>query len=212
MHDVPAADAYADEYRPREVLASSQPFTGRVWDIRTDQVELGHEQVTRDYVDHPGAVAIVALDDDDRVALVRQYRHPVRHELWEPPAGLLDVAGEPPLEAAKRELYEEADLTASEWHVLLDVFTSPGGSSEWIRIFLARGLSEVPAAERFERDGEEADMEFAWVPLDEAVEAVAAGHMMSPTAVSGVMAAHLARLNGWSTLRDPSSSVPRRPK
>ena len=207
----PAADSVADEFRPRDVLKSERSFEGRVWDVRTDEVDLGHERVTRDYVAHPGAVAIIALDDEDRVAMVRQYRHPVRHDMWEPPAGLLDVAGEPPVEAAKRELYEEADLTADEWHLLLDVFTSPGGSSEWIRVFLARGLHEVPEAERFERDGEEAEMVRSWVPLDDAAAAVTDGRLMSPTTVSGILAAHLARERGWSSLREVGAPIPQRP-
>src|SRR6185312_6625482 len=125
-------------------------FEGRVWSVRTDVVDLADgQQVERDVIAHPGAVGIIALDDHLDVLLVRQYRHPVGALLWEPPAGLLDVEGEDPLDAAARELYEEAGYRAREWAVLADTFTSPGGSDEAVRIYLARGLSEVAADERF---------------------------------------------------------------
>ena len=118
---------------------------------------------TRDYQVHPGSVAVLALDDEGRVLVLRQYRHPVRHKLWEIPAGLLDIPGENPLHAAQRELYEEAHVKAEDWRVLIDVYTSPGGSDEAVRIFLARDVSEADG-ERFEVSEEEADMEVARVP------------------------------------------------
>lgn len=171
---------------------------GRVWDVVGDVVDLGDAQVLREYVDHPGAVAVIALDDEDRVLLLSQYRHPARHVLWEPPAGLLDVEGEPPALAAARELAEEADLVADSWSVLLEFFTSPGGSSERIVVFLARGLRAAP--ELFAREHEEAAMVPVWVPLDDAVEAVLGGRLQSPTTTVGILAAAAARDRGWSTL------------
>jgi 8-oxo-dGTP pyrophosphatase MutT (NUDIX family) len=191
----------ADRLAPRPVTEHMLIHAGRVWDIRSDVVDLGPTQVVREYVDHPGAVAIIALDEDERVLLVSQYRHPVRSELWEPPAGLLDVAGEPPLLAAARELAEEADLRADTWHELVDFYTSPGGSSERIEVFLARGLHEVPEGERYTRTDEEAEMVPVWVPLDDAVDAIFAGRLRSPTTVVGVLAAARARDRGWDTLR-----------
>jgi len=195
------ADAPSDHLAARPVTEHTLIHAGRIWDIVSDVVDLGPTQVLREYVDHPGAVAIIAIDELDRVLLVSQYRHPVRSELWEPPAGLLDVAGEPPVVAAARELAEEADLRADTWHVLVDFYTTPGGSSERIEIFLARGLHEVPEGERHVRIHEEADMVPVWVPLDEAVDAVLAGRLHSPTAVVGVLAAARARERGWDELR-----------
>jgi 8-oxo-dGTP pyrophosphatase MutT (NUDIX family) len=195
------ADAPSDSLAARPVTEHTLIHAGRIWDIVSDVVDLGPTQVLREYVDHPGAVAIIAVDELDRVLLVSQYRHPVRSELWEPPAGLLDVAGEPPVSAAARELAEEADLRADTWHVLVDFYTTPGGSSERIEIFLARGLHEVPEGERHVRTDEEADMVPVWVPLDDAVDAVLAGRLRSPTTVVGVLAAARARERGWDELR-----------
>ena len=195
--DGPPADP-VDLREPRPVVSHELLHAGRVWDVVGDVVDLGQAQVVREYVDHPGAVAILALDDGDRVLLLSQYRHPVGHVLWEPPAGLLDVEGELPVAAAARELAEEADLVADTWAVLVDYFSSPGGSSERIVIFLARDLH--PAPEVFAREHEEADMVATWVPLDEAVDGVLSGRLHSPTTVLGVLAAEAARARGWSTL------------
>lgn len=159
----------AEEWR---VTATVTPFTGNKTSVRTDDVVMPDGTVVgRDYQVHPGSVAILAIDEQDQVLVLRQYRHPVRHKLWEIPAGLLDVPGENPLSAAQRELYEEAHVKADEWRVLADVFTSPGGSDEAVRIFLARGLSEA-VGERFAVSEEEADMEQARVPLAELVRGV----------------------------------------
>ena len=159
-----------DRLEPRRpvLVRPSGPFAGRVWDVVTEEVDLGEGGVvTRDFVDHTGAVAVLALDDEDRVVLVQQYRHPVGAFEWELPAGLLDVDGEPAHLTAARELLEEADLVAGEWHLLLDHYASPGGSSEALRVFLARDLADVPDDERHERDAEELGMPVRRVPLDE---------------------------------------------
>jgi 8-oxo-dGDP phosphatase len=153
-----------------QVLETGIPFAGRVWDIRSDRVRLAGSDFTRDYVDHTGAVAIAAVDDEGRLLLINQYRHPVRLRDWELPAGLLDVAGEPPLDAARRELAEEADLAADSWEPLVDFASSPGGSSEVVRVFVARGLHAVETD--FERTDEEAQIVVRWVPLAEVVDAV----------------------------------------
>lgn len=191
----------ADRPAPRPVLEHTDLHHGKIWDLVSETVDLGETQVVREFVDHPGAVAVVALDGEGRVLLLRQYRHPVRSELWEPPAGLRDVDGEPPHVTAARELAEEADLRAATWHLLTEFATSPGGSTERIGVYLARDLSEVPEAERFAREEEEAEMEPLWLPLDEAVGAVLAGRLHSPSAVVGLLAAAAARDRGWSTLR-----------
>jgi len=201
----------ADEPARLTVRSSRTVHEGLVWDVRRDEVELGDGQsVTREIVVHTGAVGVIALDERDRVLLVRQYRHPVRSYLWEPPAGLLDVEGEDPLAAARRELAEEADLLADEWHLLVDYFNSPGGSTEAFRCYLARGLHGVPESERHKRHGEERDMQTAWVSLDDARDLVLRGRLHNPTAVCGVLAACAARDAGWSALRPAGSPWPER--
>ncbi len=191
-----------DEAAERPVLDSRVVHEGIIWDVVLDTVDLGGDApVRREYVRHPGAVAVVALDDDDRVLLLRQYRHPVRAELWEPPAGLRDVEGEDLRATAERELAEEADLVAGSWWVLTDYLTSPGASDESIRVFVARDLTPVPEAERHVREDEERDMPHEWVPLEDAVGAVLAGRVRNPSAVVGVLAAAAAKARGWRDLR-----------
>ncbi|MGC5166015.1 NUDIX domain-containing protein [Luteimicrobium sp. DT211] len=200
-----------DVIAPRPVLRRELVHHGRIWDVVADDVDLGQGTVvTREVVDHPGAVAVVALDDDGRVLLLRQYRHPVGRELWEVPAGLLDVPDEPAALAAARELGEEADLRAARWDVLADFYTTPGGSSEAVRVFLARDLSPVPDAELHVREDEERDIEVRWVALDDAVAAVLGGAVHNPSAVVGVLAAHASRATGWATLRPADVPWPER--
>lgn len=208
--DLPARHL-ADEPARLTVRSSRTVHDGLVWDVRRDEVDLGDGQtVTREVLVHTGAVGVIALDEQDRVLLVRQYRHPVRSYLWEPPAGLLDVEGEDPLEAARRELAEEADLRADEWHLLVDYFNSPGGSTEAFRCYLARRLHGVPEGDRHDRHDEERDMATAWVSLDDARDLVLRGRLHNPTAVCGILAAYVARDAGWSALRPADSPWPER--
>ncbi|WP_223171307.1 NUDIX domain-containing protein [Microbacterium sp. NIBRBAC000506063] len=176
-----------DEPFEPEVVRSDIAFAGRVWDIRSETFRYGDEELTREYMDHPGAAAILALDDEGRVLLIQQYRHPIRHRDWELPAGLLDVPGEAPVEAAKRELAEEADLEAEHWEPLVAHFPTPGGCNEVIHIFLATGLR--PAAVAHDREAEEADMRLEWVPLSDAADAVLDGRMRNGVLALGVLAA-----------------------
>lgn len=197
------------------VLASTPALsTGRVIDVRQDVVHppgRPDATFTRDVVVHPGAVGVVALDEQERVLLVQQYRHPVGYRLHEPPAGLLDVTGEAYLAAAQRELYEEAHVRASDWRLLVDLFTSPGMTTETLRIFLARGLTEVAAEERHTGVHEEADMPVVRVPLAEVVEGVLAGRLHNPTLVAGCLAAWAARNGaGYDALRPAESPYPSR--
>lgn len=158
-----------------QVTATKTPFTGNKTSVRTDDVVMPDGTVVRrDYQVHPGSVAVLALDEENRVLVLRQYRHPVRHKLWEIPAGLLDIPGENPLHAAQRELYEEAYAKAEDWRVLTDVYTTPGGCDEAVRIFLARQLSEADC-ERYLVSEEESDMELARVPLQELVRGCSPG-------------------------------------
>ncbi|MGC4173804.1 NUDIX domain-containing protein [Demequina sp.] len=202
---------FADQPGGRKVLHSRRSFTGRVWDVTSDLVDLGDsEVVTRDYMHHPGAVAVMALNEDDQVYLVRQYRHPVRTETWEPPAGLMDVRGEDPLDAAKRELFEEADLTAARWDVLVDYFTSAGGSSEGIRVYLARELAHVEEDDRHERTDEERDMVGAWVDVPSIINAITRGDVASSSLLMGAFALDIAIRADFATLR-PADAPWRRP-
>ncbi|QPZ40273.1 NUDIX domain-containing protein [Paramicrobacterium chengjingii] len=196
-----------DEITPAELESSDVAFHGHVWDIRRDTFRLNNASITREYMDHTGAVAILALDEHDRVLLINQYRHPVRARLWEIPAGLLDINAEHPLDAAKRELAEEADVEANEWAVLSEFYTSPGSSDEAIRIYLARGISALP--ERFDREDEEADIEKRWVNLDEITDAVRARAVQNPSLVTGVLSAFIARQRDWTGLGAADSDWPR---
>ncbi|MEU6668980.1 NUDIX hydrolase [Streptomyces sp. NPDC046727] len=195
-----------------EIRATETPFVGNKTSVRTDDVVMPDGSVVRrDYQVHPGSVAVLALDEEDRVLLINQYRHPVRHKLWEIPAGLLDVPGENPLHAAQRELYEEAHVKAEDWRVLTDVYTTPGGCDEAVRIFLARDLSEAEG-ERFEAEHEETDMEHARVPVDELVRRVLAGDVHNNCLVVGVLSLVAARGgDGLDALRPADAPWPARP-
>lgn len=188
----------ADEPHEVPVLSHERVFDGAVWDVVREEFSYADQSIMREYVDHTGAVAVLALDADERMLLIKQYRHPVRCRDWEIPAGLLDVAGENPLSAAQRELAEEADLTADQWNVLVDFYTSPGGSSEAIRIYLARGLHATD--EPFDRREEEADIEVGWAPLDQVVDAVLARTLQNPSLCIGALAAQAARRGGFASL------------
>ncbi len=192
------------------VLASTRRFEGNVISVRTDEVRMSDGTVaTREIVEHPGAVGVVALDDDDRIVLINQYRHPVGRYLDELPAGLLDVPGEAALEAARRELSEEAGIAASDWHVLVDLYTSPGMTDEAIRVFLARGLSD--ALERFAPKHEEITLTVSRIPLDQAVRRALSGEITNAAAVAGICAVALARANGWRDLRPADAPWSARP-
>jgi ADP-ribose pyrophosphatase len=190
------ADLHDEPVDP-EVLDSDLVYSGRVWDVRSDTVRYGDGEIVRQYVDHPGAAAIVVVDDDQRVLLIQQYRHPIRHRDWEIPAGLLDIAGETPLQTAQRELIEEADLTARDWEPLLSIFTTPGGNDEVVHVFLARDLAPVGSAHA--REAEEADIRVEWIPLQDAVTGVLAGRLRNGILAVGVLAAAEAIRRGPAT-------------
>lgn len=206
-----ASDPLRDELATPSVISSEVVFDGAVWDVRRDTFDLEGQTLVREVVDHPGAVAVLALDEDGDALLIRQYRHPVAAHEWEIPAGLLDIAGEDPLVAAQRELLEEADVTADDWAVLVDYFTSPGGLDEAIRVYLARGLHPVAESERHERDGEEALIVHRTVPLDEIAEAVLSGDLHNSTLIIAALAARSAREGEWSSLRLADSPWPAHP-
>ncbi len=177
----------ADEPVDATVVDSEVVYEGRVWDVRSDTVAYGDGRIVRQYVDHPGAAAVVAVDDEGRVLLIQQDRHPIRHRDWEIPAGLLDKPGESPPETARRELAEEADHVASSWEPLVSIFTTPGGNDEIVHLFLARGLSA--AGEVHAREDEEADIRLEWVSLDDAIDGIFAGRLRNGILTTGVFAA-----------------------
>lgn len=183
LHDLPGR---------RPVVSTAVPFVGKVWDVRRDEVDLGDGTVvSRDFVEHGGAVVVLAVREDrgePEVLVIRQYRHPVGAEDWELPAGLLDVEGEGLQGAASRELAEEVDLRAEHWEELLSFTPSPGSLGEVITVFVATGLSEVPEADRHRRLHEEAGMPVGWVPLSAAVTAVLHGRVRNGPMIVGVLA------------------------
>ena len=202
-----AGPVLADVAEQWPVLDSAEHVRTHLVTVRTDRVLMPDGTAAeRDVVVHPGAVAIVALDDDDRVLMIRQYRHPVGRLLWEIPAGLRDVDGEPVHLTAQRELLEETGYRAREWHVLVDYFSSPGFSTERLRVFLARDLAELPDSERdFVRQHEEASLEYAWVPIEQAVGLLLAGDLHNGPAVVGILSAYAARRDGFAGLRPASA-------
>ncbi len=172
-----------------ETASSETLHTGKIFALRRDQVRMpGGKIVTREVVEHFGAVAVVAMDDDGNIPMVYQYRHAFGRRLWELPAGLLDLGGEPPQVTAARELHEEAGLKADTWRVLVDLDSTPGFSDESVRIYLATGLTQVY---RPEAHDEEADMTLAWYPLQEAIGKVLSGEIVNAIAVAGILAAHV---------------------
>ncbi|WP_278312791.1 NUDIX domain-containing protein [Lolliginicoccus levis] len=189
------------------VIESRIAYEGAVLALRVDDVAMpGGRTAKREVVEHFGAVAVLALDEDDKLMMVQQYRHPLQERLWELPAGLLDEPGEDPVDAARRELREETGLAASTWQVLIDVAVSPGMSDEVTRVYLAQGIAAV---DRPELEHEEADMHTGWIAVDDAVRQVLDGAIVNATAVAGIMALVAARASG-SALRPAQAPWPLR--
>lgn len=174
-----------------ETTSSETLHTGKIFALRTDRVRMpGGKVVTREVVEHYGAVGVVAMDDEGNIPMVYQYRHAFGRRLWELPAGLLDVGGEEAHLTAARELHEEAGLEAQNWQVLVDLDSTPGFSDESVRVYLATGLTQV---DRPEAHDEEADMTLQWYSIDDAVRRVFGGEIVNALAVSGILAAYAVR-------------------
>ena len=203
MSENAAAGWLSDLVEGWPVAATDVVAKSNIVTVRRDTVRMPDgQQAERDVVEHPGAVAVLAVDDEDRVLLIRQYRHPVGRQLWEIPAGLRDVPGEPLIETAQRELLEEAGCIAADWHVLADIFTSPGFSNERLRVFLAMKLTLVPDAERdYVPSHEEAHLKIEWAPLDVVVSRFLAGELHNGVTAVGVLAAYVARQGRFAGLR-----------
>ena len=173
------------------ISSSEVVFNGMIWSVKSETFEFAGEKLTREFVAHPGAVAVVAVNDANEVLLIRQYRHPVQAFLWEIPAGLLDVAGEIPVDAAQRELVEETGYRAGEMKPLIEFYSTPGGNSELIKVFKASNLEYVGRPE--EQDGEERELIIDWVHFDVAIASVLASEIKSPSAQVGLMALALSQ-------------------
>ena len=187
-----------DEVVDFPLISSEITYRGRIWDVRQDVVDYPGATFTRDYVAHPGAVGVLPMNERGEVLLINQYRHPSRRQDWEVVAGLLDVPGEHPLDAAKRELAEEADLQAATWHTLIDIIAAPGGSDEAIRVYLARDISPAPTVH--ERSDEESHLLGRWVALDEAVTAVLERRIQNGPMCAAILAADAASRRNWTSL------------
>jgi 8-oxo-dGDP phosphatase len=181
-----------------ETVSSETIYVGKIFALRTDDVRMPHGNIAkREVIEHYGAVAVLALDADNNVVMVYQYRHPVGRRLWELPAGLLDLGGEPPHVSAARELREEAGLEAAEWRVLVDLVSAPGFSDECVRVYLATAITDVG---RPEAHDEEADLQVKWFPLEQARRMVLDGEIVNSIAIAGILAAH--------DVEDPSTLRP----
>ena len=198
-----AAPDFRDVAEHWPVTSSADLLTGDIIRVRRDMVQMPDgDTAGREVVEHPGAVAVLAIDEACRVLLIRQYRHPAGALLWEIPAGLRDMPGETPQLTGERELLEEAGYRAASWRVLADFFPSPGISDERLCIFLARSLTEVPAAERtFVGRHEESQLVVAWLPLHQAVGRVLAGDLRNGVAAVGILSAYAALQDGTVSLR-----------
>ena len=198
-----ASRQFRDVTQRWPVVCSAELMHGEIIRVRRDMVQMPDgDTAGREVVEHPGAVAVLAIDEAERVLVIRQYRHPVSALLWEIPAGLRDIDGEPPLVTAERELLEEAGYRAADWRVLVDFFSSPGIITERLRVFLARGLTEVPAEQRtYVRRHEEAELVVAWLPLEEAVAAFLAGDLRNGVTAVGILSAYAALRGGFTALR-----------
>lgn len=202
------AGPVADTFAPLPARNAQERFSGRIWSVVSEDVDFETGTARRDVQRHLGAVAVIALDEHDRVLLIRQYRHPVGAWLFEPPAGLLDVPGEAPWLTAQRELAEEAGYRADTWRTLVDLLNSPGGSSESIRVYLARDLHELESGRPHTGELEEHHLPRAWIPLDDAVQLVLSSAIGSPSAVAGILALAAVFPAGMGDLRPATAPWP----
>jgi len=191
---------------PAVLVDSETVHVGGKWKVEVQTVDIAGQRVKRDIVIHPGAVSVLVLNDRDEVLLIRQYRQALGMYLFETPAGLLDITAENPLEAAQRELAEEAGVKAARWETLVDFYNSPGGSSEAIRIYLGREITELPDGRIVTGEAEEMDLPCVWVPLEQAVDLVLGGDLGNPTTVVGVLAAWAWRMDPHRVLRNANAS------
>jgi len=197
MSPDPAPPGLADRAEEWPVVGSEDLYRGGApFAVRSDRLhhpDDGPEDAfSRIVVEHPGAAVILAVDDEERVLVVVQYRHPAGRRFVELPAGLLDKPGEDPVEAARRELLEETGFEAETWTHLGSTWSSPGITGELIHLYLAQGLAEADRGD-FVAEHEEADMQLHWLPLADLVEGILAGTIADAPVVNAVL---LARAKG----------------
>jgi 8-oxo-dGTP pyrophosphatase MutT (NUDIX family) len=179
----------ADDAFSYKVLSTATAYAGDVLTVRVDAVSMPNDsQATREVVAVDDAVGIVALDDRGRVCLLRQYRHAFSRRLLEIPAGKLDVAGESPLEAGKRELKEEAGLGSEHWQLLTCFLNSAGWTTERTHVLLADRVFAAPET-GFDATDEEADLQVSMVPLREALNMIDAQAITDAKTVLGLLLA-----------------------
>lgn len=195
-------ETIADIANPRYVTSRETKFEGYVWDVIREGIALEEdsEPFERDFLLHPGAVGIAAVNEHQQILLINQYRHPVRANLWEIPAGLLDIDGEEPVKAAARELAEETFLHAGQWDTLMEFYNSPGGMGEICRIYLARDITEMPREQQEQREHEESEIVMRWVDIDDAVDAVLSGRVHNASSTNAILAVAAAQRRNFETL------------
>jgi 8-oxo-dGDP phosphatase len=196
------SEVFEDEPESWPVESSAEVFRNRLIAVRNDQVHMPASHIAeRTVVTHPGAVAVLAVDGAGQALMIRQYRHPAGRVMWELPAGLRDHPGEPLLEVARRELLEETGYQAATWHSLVDHYSSPGFTTERVRVFLARDLAVAPDS-GYVREHEESLIVTGWLPLKDAVRAIFAGKLHNGATVSGLLAGYIAWSEGFTGLRE----------
>jgi 8-oxo-dGTP pyrophosphatase MutT (NUDIX family) len=184
-----SAEEMTERKSSYEVLSSRSPYKGAKLAVRVDELAMPDDSVAeREVVVVDDAAAVVALDDRRRVCLLRQYRHPFGARVLELPAGKLDVAGESPLQAAQRELEEEARLRSEEWSPLTCFLNSAGWTTERTHLFLAEDV-RAGSGGGFVATGEEADLEIAMVPLGECLGMIDAGEILDAKTIAGLLLA-----------------------
>lgn len=179
---MPKDEAFATQISERKTV-----FEGMIWDVVSETFQFAGQTLTREFVDHPGAVAVLALNAQNQILMIRQYRQPVKQFLWEIPAGLLDIDGESLVDAAARELQEETGYKAATVDHLIDFFATPGGNNEMIRIYLARNLEFIGRPD--EQEGEERELQVEWIDFEQALGSVLNSQIKSPSAAVGILAA-----------------------
>lgn len=172
-----------DDSKGYRTLDSETKFEGKVFKVLIEKVEMPHGEICeREVILHKGAVGLVTVLADQKVVLVRQYRHPVGKKLVEIPAGKL-AQGEDPQDCARRELKEETGYTANKLIKLTQFYTTPGYSNEWFHMFLA---ADVVKGKRAPEGGEEQELEVLEIPLSLALQQISAGEITDGKTIVGL--------------------------
>lgn len=203
----------ADDFQEVPATPDRLVFAGRKWSVVEQEVTLPGTTTAQKAVfeRHPGAVCVLAFNDLGEILLVNQYRHPAGSVCWEVPAGLLDIAGEPPLIAAQREFAEEALAQAERWGMLTEWVASPTIVGEPLRVFVAAGVRSADRPEGFEVEGEEQEMTRAWVPFADVLDAVVHSQVANPGLMIAVLTAARRARHADGALDNPDLAWPTHP-